>query len=85
MGDALSSHKVRGDARKNPGYSWRATPLGMTRIWLSLALRTVVAAATGDHDSFDWSFADEAGLAFAAVDAMLQLKESFVAVSIDII
>jgi hypothetical protein len=44
-----------------------------------------VAAATGDHDAFDGSFADEAGLAFSAVDAMLQLEESFVAVSIDVI
>src|SRR5271165_5894082 len=35
---------------------------------LLLALRAVVAAAAGDHDAFDGRFADETGLAFAAID-----------------
>ena len=52
---------------------------------LFLALWAVVAAAAGDYDAFDGSLADQAGLGFAAVDAMLELKESFFAVGIDVI
>jgi hypothetical protein len=44
-----------------------------------------VAAAAGDDDAFDGSFADQAGLGFAAVDAVLELKESFFAVGVDVI
>ncbi len=44
-----------------------------------------MAAAAGDHYSFDWRFADEAGLAFSAVNAMLDLEIAFVSVGINII
>src|SRR5208282_5521604 len=50
-----------------------------------LALRAVVAAAAGDHDAFDGRFADETGLAFAAIDAVLELEEAFFAVGINIV
>jgi hypothetical protein len=50
-----------------------------------LALRTVVAAAAGNYDALDRSLADQAGLALAAVDTVLQLEEAFCAVGIDII
>src|SRR5271170_5443510 len=50
-----------------------------------LALRAVVAAAAGDYDAFDGRLADQAGLSFAAVDAVLQLEEAFFAVGIDIV
>jgi hypothetical protein len=50
-----------------------------------LALRAVVAAAAGDYDAFDGSFADEAGFPFASVDAVLELEESFFAVGIDVV
>ena len=55
--------------------------------WLSLTsgIGAVVAAASGDYDAFDGSLADQAGLAFAAVDAVLQLEEAFFAVGVDII
>ena len=52
---------------------------------LFLALGAVVAAAAGDHDSLDRRLADQARLAFAAVDAMLELEESFFAVGVDIV
>src|ERR1700733_284139 len=55
------------------------------RIHSLLALGTVVAAAAGDHDAFDGCLADEAGLALAAVDTVLQLEEALCAVGIDII
>ena len=52
---------------------------------LFLAFRTEVAAASGNHDAFDRSFADEARLAFAAVDTVLQLEETFFAIGIDVV
>src|SRR5580692_104987 len=52
---------------------------------LLLALGAVVAAAAGDHDSFDRRFADEAGLAFAAVDAVPELEESFFAIGVHVV
>jgi hypothetical protein len=52
---------------------------------LFLAFGAVVAAAAGDDDAFDGSFADEAGFAFATVDAVLELEESFFAVGINVI
>src|SRR5579863_8539646 len=52
---------------------------------LFLASRAVVAAAAGDYDALDRRFADHAGLAFAAVDAVLKLKEAFFAIGIDVI
>ena len=45
-----------------------------------LALGAVVAAAAGDDDAFNGSFADEAGFSFATVDAMFELEEAFLAV-----
>ena len=44
-----------------------------------------MAATAGDDDSLDRSLADEAGLAFAAVDAVLELEESFFAVGIHVV
>src|SRR5271168_31472 len=55
------------------------------RIHSFLAVGAVVAAAAGDHDAFDGRLADQAGFAFAAVDAVLQLEEAFFAVSIDVV
>ena len=52
---------------------------------LLLALRAVVAAAAGDHDALDRRLADQAGFGFAAVDAMLELEESFFAVGVDVV
>ncbi len=52
---------------------------------LLLTVGAVVAAAAGDYDAFDGSFADEAGLAFATVDAVLELKEAFFAVGVDVV
>ena len=52
---------------------------------LFLALGAVMAAAARDDDSFDWSFADQARLSFAAVDAVLKLEESFFAVGVNVI
>jgi hypothetical protein len=52
---------------------------------LLLAFRAVVAAAAGDDDSLDGSFANQAGLAFAAVDAMLELEESLFAIGVDVV
>src|ERR1017187_2888008 len=52
---------------------------------LFLALWAVVAAGGGAHAAFDGSLADQAGLGFTSVDAMLELEESFFAVGIDII
>jgi hypothetical protein len=52
---------------------------------LLLARGAVVAAAAGNHDTFDGRLADQAGLAFAAVDAVLQLEETFFAVGVYII
>ena len=50
-----------------------------------LAFRAVVAAAAGDDHALDGSLADEAGLAFASIDAVLKLKESLVAFGVDVI
>jgi hypothetical protein len=50
-----------------------------------LTLGAVVAAAAGDYDSLDWRFADDAGFGLAAVDAVLELEESFFAVGVYII
>ena len=52
---------------------------------LLLAPRAVVAAASGNHDAFDGRFADEARVAFAAIDAVLQLEKAFFAVCVHII
>jgi hypothetical protein len=50
-----------------------------------LALGTIVAAPSGDHDALDGSLADQTGLAFAAVNAVLQLKEAFFAVGVNVV
>src|SRR5207248_6711505 len=50
-----------------------------------LAIRTVVRASTGDHDALDGHAALSAGLAFAPVDAQLELKKSTFAGGIDVI
>src|ERR1700691_3542263 len=52
---------------------------------LLLAFRAVVTAASGNHYALDGSFADQAGLAFATVGAVLQLEEACFAFGIDII
>ena len=50
-----------------------------------LAMGAEVGAAAGDHDFPDGSFADEAGLAGALVDAMLELEESANSVGVDVV
>src|SRR6266404_1746563 len=52
---------------------------------LFLAPRTVMTAAPSDNDALDRSFTDQARLAFAAIDPMLQLKEAFLSSRIDVI
>src|SRR5579864_4999950 len=52
---------------------------------LFLALGAVVAAAAGDHDALNQRFADQTRFAFAAVDAMLELEESFFALGVDVV
>ena len=52
---------------------------------LFLSPRAVMTAAAGNHNSLDGSFADETGLALAAVNTVLELKESFFAVGIHVI
>ena len=44
-----------------------------------------MAAAAGDHNAFDRRFADEAGLTFTAIDAVLELEETFFAVGVDVV
>ena len=44
-----------------------------------------MAAAAVDYNSLDGSLADHAGLAFAPVNAVLQLEKSFFAVGINIV
>ena len=44
-----------------------------------------MAAATGENYSADRSGADAAGLSLAAIDAMLELKESFLTVGVYVI
>ena len=44
-----------------------------------------MAAAPGNDDALDCSFAHQAGLALASVNPMLQLEESFLAFGIDVI
>jgi hypothetical protein len=38
-----------------------------------------MAATVGDHDALDGCLADQTGLGLSAIDAMLQLEESFFA------
>jgi hypothetical protein len=52
---------------------------------LLLTVRTIVAAASGNHNAFDGLLTQQAGLAFASVDAVLQLEESLFAVGVDIV
>jgi hypothetical protein len=70
----------------NPGQTGRLR-LHSSRIEmiLFLACRTVMAAPPCDDQALDGSSTNQAGLRFAAVDAMLQLKESFFAVRVHVI
>src|ERR1700683_5355161 len=52
---------------------------------LFLALGAVVAAAAGDYDAFNGRLADQARLIFAAVDAVLELEESFFAIGVYVV
>ena len=52
---------------------------------LLLAPRAVMATAAHNHCALDRRFADQARLAFTPVDAMLELKETFLAVGIHVI
>jgi len=52
---------------------------------LLLALEAVVAAAARDYDSLDGRLANQAGLGLAAIDAMLELEESFFAFGVHIV
>src|SRR4051794_14439345 len=44
-----------------------------------------MATAPRDHDTFNWILAHQAWLAFASVDAVLKLEESFVAIGINVV
>jgi hypothetical protein len=44
-----------------------------------------MTAAASNHDSLYGSLANEAGLAFATIDAMAELEETFFAVGIHVI
>src|SRR5438309_606830 len=44
-----------------------------------------MAAASGDYDSLDWSFADKAGLAFPSINSVLELKKSFFAIGVHVV
>ena len=48
-------------------------------------MRTVMAAAAGDHDALDRSAANQARFTFAAVDTMLQLEETLFTMGINVI
>ena len=52
---------------------------------LLLAPRAIMRPASADHDLFDRGFAGQAGLAFAAIGAVLDLEEAGFAISIDVI
>jgi len=45
-----------------------------------LTALTVMTAASGDHDSLDWSFADQARLAGASIDSVFQLEKPLFAI-----
>ena len=69
-----------------------AGPLGGPRVrWgckilrLFLAFRTEMSASPAEQEALDRSFAGEAWLSCAQIDAMPQLKESLLALSVDII
>src|SRR5260370_34905195 len=53
--------------------------------FLLLAAWTVVAAAPGDHNSFDRSLAHPARFAFSPVHSVLQLEEALFAVRIHVV
>src|SRR5437870_9592921 len=44
-----------------------------------------MAASAGNYDALDRRFADPAGLSLASINAMLQLKETFRSVSINVV
>ena len=44
-----------------------------------------MAAAAGDHDALDGCLADQAWFPFPSVDAVLKLKESFLAIGIHVV
>jgi hypothetical protein len=50
-----------------------------------LAHRAIVATTSGNHDALDGGLADQAGLTFAAVDAVLQLEEAFFTVGVNVV
>lgn len=52
---------------------------------LLLAFRTIVRAASSDHDLLYRRFADQARFAFAAIGAVLQLEEPGFTISINVI
>ncbi len=50
-----------------------------------LAFRAIVTAASTQHDTLNGCFANQARLAYPSVDAMLQLKKSLFAVSVNVV
>src|SRR5579864_985859 len=68
-------------------WKWRRSALLHQRTTFDslLAVGAVVAAAPGDHDALDRRLADEAGLAFAAINAVLELEEACFAVGVDVV
>jgi hypothetical protein len=81
----LLRRKNRDASRGSPRSFTAQKPLVQDDNALLLAFRAVVAAAAGDYYTLDGRFADQAELALAAVDAMLQLEETGFAVGVNII
>ena len=50
-----------------------------------LAFRTVVTAASSDHDTLDRRLTDQTGLSFTAVDAVLELEEAFFSIGVNVV
>src|SRR5579859_6227676 len=52
---------------------------------LLLAPRAVMRSPSADHDFFDWGLALQAGLAFTAIGAVLDLEEAGFAIGVYVI
>ena len=66
------------------GFSFASSGSGLQKKLL-LALRTIMRSPAADHDLLDRRFAGQAGLAFAAIGAVLDLEEAGLAVSINVV
>jgi len=59
--------------------------LDYRRVSSFLTLRTVVTTPAGNNDPLNGRLANQAGLAFPSIDTMLELKETFIAVGVNVI